>query len=182
MVDQGSSISLVSGSLTLNTPSESIGWDGSGAFIQSGGYHSTGLLYIGNNPGSSGHYVLSGGTLEVNYPGSTWVSALVGWQGNGSFGQSGGTNIILYFEIGRSVGATGRYDLTNGQLNVLGYELVGHGGAGFFNQFGGSHIANQFYVGGGDFGNGTGNFNLSGGSLSVAENEVVGNTGSGTFK
>ena len=68
-----------------------MGYNGTGTFTQSGGTNTISAtlrgLYLGYNPGSSGSYTLSGGSLSSEYE-------FVGYYGTGNFTQSGGTNTI----------------------------------------------------------------------------------------
>ena len=76
------SYTLTAGSLSVNGPEEDIGYNGTGTFTQSGGTNSVnnGTVTIAANPGSSGTYNLSGGTLTAN----TLTN-------NSAFNYSGGT-------------------------------------------------------------------------------------------
>ena len=61
----GNGTYLLSGDGVLNVKSvEQVGMNGAGTFIQSGGTHTAGVIYIGWNPGSNGTTcILSDGTL-----------------------------------------------------------------------------------------------------------------------
>ena len=88
--------STASGTVQMSTGSfsasynEYLGNKGTGVFTQTGGTNninsSNGQFYLGNNPGSSGVYNLSGaGVLSA-------VTECVGCGGAGTLNQSGGTN------------------------------------------------------------------------------------------
>ena len=73
---------------------ENVGYSGAGFFTQSGGTHTIGTyLYVGYEPGSSGTYSLSGGSLSVSNT-NTNDNEYVGYSGTGTFMQSGGTHTI----------------------------------------------------------------------------------------
>jgi hypothetical protein len=186
---------------------EYIGYAGTGAFVQSGGTNTLpygGIISVGNNPGSTGTYSLSGGTLnggDYEY---------VGYYGAGSFNQSGGSNnagsvgVIIgdlagsagtYNQSGGSnggllilgdlAGSTGTYNLC-GTGTVGGAEFVGYYGSGVFNQTGG--MGTIFVLSLGREVGSTGTYNLTGtGSLAIGGvdgnlgAEQVGESGDGTF-
>ncbi|HEY9073278.1 MAG TPA: hypothetical protein VIN67_04010, partial [Desulfobaccales bacterium] len=65
----------------------------------------THVLYLGYNPGSSGTYNLSGGSL------SGTISQIIGYQGTGVFNQSGGTNANEgNLALGNETGSKGTYN------------------------------------------------------------------------
>ena len=95
-----------------------IGDSGIGTFTQTGGTHTvngiydTGL-YIGRGSGSSGTYNLSGGQLSAN------CDEYVGYEGAGTFTQTGGTNTITSdLHLGYNSGASGTYNLSGGTLSA----------------------------------------------------------------
>lgn len=136
---------LSDGSLaqTVGDPNEYVGYGGAGEFIQSGGSNSmNGLdngasLALGFKAGSSGTYILSGGTIYVDAStsGSSHGEEFVGDGGTGNFIQTGGTNQIgalspIFDEYGRSpqldavlIGvqknSSGLYTLGAGTLTVF---------------------------------------------------------------
>jgi autotransporter-associated beta strand protein len=136
--------------------SEYIGSSGTGAFTQTGGTNnignygitSPGGLYVGNNPGSSGTYNLSGsGLLSA-------TTEYVG-PGNGVFLQSGGTNSVY------SLLVSGVYSLSGGQLSAS-YESIGYSGSGSFTQSGGTNSASGLLFG---YDGSSGTYNLNAGLL-----------------
>ncbi|MCF7733177.1 MAG: DUF4623 domain-containing protein [Akkermansiaceae bacterium] len=92
---------------------ETIGWDGVGSFIQSGGSNQvSNVMTLGHNTGSAGIYSLSGGTL-------TSPAAFIGLFGSGLFSQTGGTHTTgtMYFAV--AGGTSGTYTLGAGaKLNT----------------------------------------------------------------
>ena len=127
---------------------EYVGETGTGTFTQSGGTNNdAGPLYIGDQPGSNGTYVLSGNSL-LSVPFWTgWGGETVGYSGVGTFIQSGGTNSIEQFTVGNSWSAsgTGTYFLSGPSLlTVSETETVGWGGVGVVNQSGGTNVASVF--------------------------------------
>jgi len=161
--------------------SEYVGNEGAGTFAQSGGDHSiSGFLFLGYNAGSSGTYSLSGnGHLSV----LNGDNEFLGYNGTGTFLQSGGSNSCGYLSIANSATGIGAYSLSGGYLAVSGAqnaENVGQSGMGSFTQSGGTNAIGQYL----DLGNTTGasgTYSLSAGSLSVGYNENVGYSGTGSF-
>jgi fibronectin-binding autotransporter adhesin len=163
----------------LNVASDAfVGYSGAGIFTQSAGttqivgdgpeYEPHGL-FLGYNANASGTYNLSGtGSL---YIGSPYRGEIIGFEGTGTFNQSGGLNSTYVINIGYQSSSNGTYTLSElGQLSAE-VEIVGGSGAGIFNQNGGNNIL----VEGGEFGSlglvigsdssGNGTYNLTGGTL-----------------
>ena len=83
---------------------ETVGESGAGYFSQSGGTCTIGtVLSIGNSPGGSGSYSLSGSGLL-----SGALFEWVGYGGAGTFTQSGGTNAVISLILSGGSGATER--------------------------------------------------------------------------
>jgi hypothetical protein len=182
---------LENGNLVV-VSAEYVGYLGAGVFNQSGGTNTVtyGLgLAIGGGSGpyegGFGTYNLSGGVLTVS-------NEAVGYYGNGTFVQTGGTHKSTGFGIAvgfgpatvgdyqQSAGSTtisnslwlgyntwsqGTYNLSGtGQLAV-GTEYVGLVGSGVFNQTGGVNtVANFLNIG---TSQGPGVYNLGGGTLTT---------------
>ncbi len=141
----GATLTLGAGKSLSTNGLQIIGAAGTGSVIQTGGTNtagalaSSGNLFIGMNAGSNGSYALSGsGQLVSNN------NVNVGYEGDGTFTQTGGTATIGTGVANRSLsvasvaGATGQYDLSSGSLTVVGDGEIGEGGAGIFNQSGGT--------------------------------------------
>ncbi len=171
LVAQGSFSGISSGSLV--TAYQYVGYGGTGSFTQSGGTNSFVVpfssgefynpgspsgLFLGYNPGSSGNYYLSGGSLYA-------PSQYIGYQGAGNFSQSGGTNSVGSLNIGSS----GSYNFSGGALYASYMDIRG---AGNFSQSGGTNSSGSISL--------SGNCNLSGGSLGSSI-EYVGYSGTGNF-
>ncbi|MGD0461441.1 MAG: PEP-CTERM sorting domain-containing protein [Tepidisphaeraceae bacterium] len=168
-------LNLSSGNLNV-AANETVGNNGFGTFIQSGGSNTAGSVYLGHSSGATGTYALSGtGSLSVG------GTEYVGFSGNGTFTQTGGTNTPTYLNLGaQTASSSGVYTLQNGSLNVSGYEYLGGIGIGSFNQSGGTNATAEIDLG--RTANSSGTYNLSGtGSLSVSGNEFVGYNGTGNF-
>ena len=86
--------------------------NGPASFIQSGGLHDPGVLYVGE--GGVCDYQLLDGTLTPfsMYIGGRYTS------GTGSFVQSGGTNSLSMLHMGELAGGSGSYELSGGTLTV----------------------------------------------------------------
>jgi len=111
---------------------EYIGYGGTGSFTQSGGVHTIpedgsiwDNLYLGYQSTGVGTYTLSNGSLEVgdnNY---------VGYEGQGTFLQTGGThNVLNHLFLGNQSTGSGTYALEGGSLTV-GNNITG--GPGYSN-------------------------------------------------
>jgi hypothetical protein len=173
----GNSVYALSGDSTVHLSVgglEEIGRDGTGSFIQDGGTNTAIGVYLGSDPGSSGSYTLTGGTLDatdgeaVNYLQGT----------SGMFTQEGGSNSVgTFLIVGGSSGGTGAYELDSGQLSSGLYEAIGNGGT--FTQKGGTNTVTrpdgtadlEIYGGG--------SYELDSGAQLSADNEYIG-TDTGT--
>jgi hypothetical protein len=159
---------------------ESIGFSGTGSFIQSGGNHTTGNLLLGGN-GGSGTYNLNKGNLSVN------SSEFIGNSGSGIFNQSGGNHTVANtLSLADVAGSSGTYNLSGGILSAAN-EFIAHGLAGgstgTFNQSGGVHkVSGNLSVGSTTKSTpqGLGAYNLNGGKLKAAY-ETIGDSGIGVF-
>jgi hypothetical protein len=131
-------------------------------------------MTIADQPGSTGVYNLSGGTLSVPYFG-------VGQNGAGTLNQSGG-NITVTDHISVGDSGTGTYSLSAGAINT-NYAYDGYLGIGHYFQSGGTFTTPNF-LSLADQGGSSGTYSLSGtGLLSVTSGggEFIGNAGAGTF-
>ena len=157
----------------MRTGDVRVGDSGTGSFTQSGGTNTvSGTLYLGYSPGSSGSYILGGGSLSL--PGGPTV--YVGCGGTGTFTQSGGTAAGPF---ALSIGGSGTYNLSAGSLSAL-FQYVGVGrlGTGTFTQTGGTNALFCLVLA--EVPNVGGSYNLSAGSLS-AGSQLVGDHGMGIF-
>jgi hypothetical protein len=159
----------------LNAGEIRLGANGAGTFLHDGGTLAMSgqrLLSIGCWSGSNGTYELSGnGELSA-------LDEEVGWQGTGSFLQSGGTNSVYDLRIGKAAGSEGVYELSDtGQL-ISGYARIGDSGEGRFTQTGGTHEADSVLIG--DDTDGLGTYTISGGTLNTWFLDI-GSYGSGKF-
>ncbi len=107
---QGSSGSYsLGGSAVLSAGAEYVGYSGSGTFNQSGGFNSTGTLYIS----SQGRYQFSAGTLQL-------TSAGFGLENHGIFDATGSSGLL-------TVAASSILDLTTAVLVNSGSMSVSMG-------------------------------------------------------
>jgi fibronectin-binding autotransporter adhesin len=162
---------------------EYVGVNGVATFNQTGGVNtinSTGTaLELAANTGSTGNYLLSGGTLSVANANNGPIAELIGANGNATFTQTGGYHTATSLVVAYGNG-TGSFNLSGGQLIVTGNEDSGKVGTGSFNQTGGTNtISNTLYVGT-DTG-GRGSFSLSNTGVLSAKTELIGYYGAGTF-
>ncbi|MGO9109097.1 MAG: CRISPR-associated endonuclease Cas1, partial [Thermoguttaceae bacterium] len=169
----------LSGTGQLSAPTEDVGNSGAGSastgnFMQTGGSNGvTTNLYLGNNTGNRGNYVLSSGLLTAPSEG-------VGCNGTGVFTQTGGTHSVSQaLSIGEYYSGSGTYNLSgSGMLSVYS-EGLGVSGTGVFTQTGGTHSISYRLNLGNSYGSGT--YNLSGGQLSVLNEGVGFYEGTGNF-
>jgi len=174
----GGTLQIPSGS--LYSPTQYVGYSGTGSFTQSGGTNFasvSGSLLLGYNVGSYGTYNLSGSGLL------TAQNEQIGQSGTGSFTQSSGTNSLsrgqLGLALGYNVGSYGTFNLSGSGLLVASNELIGYSGTGSFTQSGGTNHHSGLTLG--DSASSTGTYSLSGSGLLTGSNEYVGNYGTGSF-
>ena len=130
----------LSGSGQVVTHNQYVGYSGKGTFTQSGGtntasgydyYPENGGVTLGDNAGSSGAYILSGGQLSTRY-------VYVGSSGTGTFSQSGGTSTLAGgLSLAVNAGSAGTCNLTGGVLATPSI-TAGSGAAAFI--FGGGTL------------------------------------------
>lgn len=149
-------------------------------------------LFLSNNSTGTSTYNLSGGSLMAS------SQEYVGYSGNGTFtetggtntvtgsgelivgfnsgstgtyNQNGGTNTINYLFLGNNSGSNGTYNLNAGSLTVAGYEKIGNAGTGIFNQNGGTNtLSGDLHIGDASYTGSSGTYNLNAGTLSVGGN------------
>lgn len=163
---------------------EAVGYQGHGAFLQTGGTNQPLSFSVGVYTTDNGTATLNGGVL------STPVS-YVGFRGRGTFAQSGGTHVagtlVLgeYGVNGAAPAGSGAYTLSGqGSLQVGGDERIGDAGIGSFLQTGGTHVVGASGTGGLYIGFSTasqGIFTFAGGSFTPPRGVYVGYSGSGTL-
>ncbi len=175
---------VLSTGATATGGGETIGNNGNGDFVQTGGQNSvvttssdaTGLIDVGAGVGGIGSYTLGGGTVSCD------GVLVLGFAGTGSFFQSGGavsfSGSVAQLIFGFDTGGTGYYSLSAGNITGSQTENIGSAGNGTFVQSGGTHSAGTLNLGGSS--GITGYYNLSAGSLS-AGGETIGQTGAGSF-
>ena len=181
--DPGSSESFDLASGTLNNHSEFIGYNGTGVFTQEGGTNAVGVnLSLAANPGSSGSYAMTGGSLSVG------GNAVVGNAGSGTFTQDNSAADSYHtvggsLTLGAQAGGSGSYSLTdtgsghNISLAVTGDTVVGDAGTGSFTQTGDNSLHTTTNLILGNQSTGSGAYNLNGGSLAVGYQALCGQCG-----
>ncbi len=128
-------------------------------FIPIGQANSTNLTLNG-----SGVLTVNGGTLNDN--GNVFLGTFAG--GNGRIVQTSGTvGIANRLHLANNAAATGTYDLSDGQLNVGNYLVVGASGTGTFTQNGGTVNHTAAWVILGDQNGSEGTYNLNDGTLNA---------------
>ena len=150
---------------STDVPTTVVGSGGAGTFTHTGGTHTTGLLVLADDAGSTGTYTLSGAASRL-FTGST----VVGRGGAGTFTQSNGTHKVSGdLLVAGTVGGRGTYTLSGGSLSTTNTQ-VGYQGTGTFTQSGGTHdVATQLQVANG------GTYTLNGGTVRAPLVSVVGN-------
>jgi hypothetical protein len=160
---------------------ESIGYESTGSFIQTGGVNETlsGAKEVGIGIASgSGNYSLQGGQLGTTASSSQFTEYVGINGGSGTLSQSGGTNYAYNIEVGENSGSQGTYSIS-GKPSTLGANFLtvgSSGGTGIFDQFGGTVGIQTLTVGV----QASGTYALSGGSLE-SPTEIVGESGVGVF-
>jgi hypothetical protein len=143
--------------------------NGSTATINSAGLAAPLYVILGLTASQSGTINMTAGSLHSSV-------AYIGYDGRGTFTQSGGAHAIdgnLY--LGQTHGSVGLYNLSDGNLTVAGTEYVGYAGNGVFTQTGGKHtVSGPLYVGYASDANAT--YTLAGGKL-IAPSLTVGAKG-----
>ena len=110
-----------------------VGSNGTGSFAQSGGSSAISTLYLADNGGDSGTYLLGGAArLSVGYE-------IVGIAGSGVFTQTGGTHAAGTLYLAQGFTSAGTYNLAGGLLSLS--SLYQGGGAAAFNFSGGTFQA-----------------------------------------
>jgi autotransporter-associated beta strand protein len=189
----GGTLQMPNGSLA--SPTQYVGYSGTGTLLQSGGVNAIGgiggQLYLGHTSISSGTYYLNGGSLSCEN------AEYVGYSGTGSFAQSGGAHSVssnLY--LGYNSASNGTYNLSNlngaSQLSASN-EYIGYSGTGSFTQTGGTNSVTAGGEPGENIGlvlgsnrGSSGTYNLTGGSLfcggpETGGSEIIGGLGTGNF-
>jgi hypothetical protein len=159
----------LSGTGILNAATgEYVGGFGNGVFIQNAGTHTVGqILYVGygangTSPASIGVFSLTGGSLSTPLE-------YVGYNGIGTFNQSGGSHTATSLVVAANLGSAGTFILSGGALAAS----VTNNGS--FIQTGGSLAGNftnngSFNYGGGGF---TGSFTQTSSSFTATANFIV---------
>jgi hypothetical protein len=127
-----------------------------GTLNLSGDISSLGQLVLGYSSGSNGTYSHSSGSLTAG-------QIFIGWQGPGTFNQTGGTvTAETDFYVGGVEGITGAYNLSGGSLSA-GKEEINLDGTGTFSHTGGTNsTTGELIV--------DGSYTFSSGTLNVGTN------------
>jgi hypothetical protein len=145
---------------------------------------------LGTLAGSQGAYTMSGGTLTVGafsdngVDGDTEMNMFVGYKGQGTFTQTGGTvNVSRKLTIGMAAGVSSLYDMSsgNGVLNTTTYGemIVSNGGADTLLVGGNSTVNTYGFRMGRGAGNGT--ITMTGGTVNVTGATGIYTSGTGTL-
>lgn len=151
----------------LNAGSTLVGTAGEGTFLQVGGVHRTGSLFLAHSPETPdlravGHYTMNGGTLTVNGDFAT-IS------GTGYFTQTAGTTQVLFgLTMASGASSRGQYLLSGGSLALNGGLFSGDG-EGEFVQTGGTHTINGTVLL-----RAGGRYEMNGGTLTAPQLQLAG--------
>ncbi|MGN6367594.1 MAG: hypothetical protein ACTHN5_04970 [Phycisphaerae bacterium] len=185
----------LSGNATLEVVDfDNIGLSGHASFSQSGGLHFIHFsapdgynagLFLAVSASASASYTFSGGEIHAGMP------EYIGYGGNATFTQSGGTNNLEVvsnstpnFYVGYLGGSNGTYTLTgNGALNLSLPAYIGYNGNGTFNQDAGAINPFGYYanITLGYNANASGTCNISGTAQFNAAYLTVGQSGNASF-
>ena len=155
-----------------------------GATTTQGGTSSLSVasLTLGTAQGSGNYSLAENGKMSAGYE-------YIGYSGNGSFIQTGGTNTIttIYTDgliLGNKSMSTGVYNLSGSSLLSISSsssgEIIGYSGTGIFIQLGGTN-SSKYYVTLGYQAGSSGNYTLDGEALLSSAYEGVGYYGTGSF-
>jgi hypothetical protein len=158
-----------------------IGDTGLGAFTQTGGSgHISGgtsgaapALVFGFASTAAGTGTLSGGRLDVD------AEECVGFDGAGTFTQSGGTHTALFLTLGSHATGAGTFTLSGGLLTVTSRTVVGDFGKGTFNQGGGTHATGALFIA--SHATTTASYNLTNGAVLTTGDLELGYFGTGVL-
>jgi hypothetical protein len=159
----------LSGGTLFALGAENIGFAGSGAFVQTGGLNTAGILFLGQGPGAQGSYTMTDGTAQVGI--GVWV---------------GGTDL--------NPGGTAAISISGGSMNIAGPLKVWNGAGNGVHLSGGTLSATTLDLSGVpsllDWTGGTlnltnsnllvGSNGLLGGSLSLSAGKALGISGTTT--
>jgi fibronectin-binding autotransporter adhesin len=129
---------------------EEIGFNGTGIINQNGGTHNiTGgySAFLGRNEGDNGTYIISHGNFNVGSTAGPYGNLWVGYDGNGTVTQTGGTVAVSagLMLAGDGVSSTGSYAISAGSLSAdfigVGGEVGEAGGTGTLNISGTASVA-----------------------------------------
>ncbi len=170
---------------------ETIGFNGTGTFNQTGGSHfpnlqfTTGMaLYLGRNVGSTGNYnLMVDGIGGLDVGDGSRANVYIGYSGTGNFHHIRGSHFAGnsgLVALGYNVGAVGTYTLENGSL-YTGDLRIGYHGTGHFDISGGGATTNSSGIFVGDQSDGMGTISISGtGVLFSSNNAYLGYNGRAT--
>ncbi len=129
------------GSGELRTAEVHVGHEGTGSFVQTGGTHTAGHLFVAYAADSNGTYELGGtGALSAEM-------LYVGWDGTGRFIHGGGTSTLHEgLAVASWDNSVGTYELSGTGLLSAGTESIGYHGYGNFVQTGGTNSAGHLSV------------------------------------
>ena len=166
----------------MNGNNITVGNVGPGTFTQNSGQAAVATLYLGNQAGGAGTFLLAGGTLNVNAsPGNSAI--VIGNAGDGTFIQSGG--FLNTSGINVSGFGTSYFRISAGTINNIGNIFIGAGfgtlAAATVDQTGGFVTnAGGLLIGGGGS-TATATYNLAGGTLNDPSNSIIGFFGPAVF-
>ncbi len=118
------------------------------------------------------------GTMTLSQSQDSFAAATeyVGYDGTGTYTQTGGDNIVNGLYLGYLETGNGIYNLSGTGSLLADNETISRHGSGTFNQTGGTNEANFIAIAsaaGSDTSGTTGTYNLCGGSLSVDNMEIA---------
>ncbi|MBC8109366.1 MAG: PEP-CTERM sorting domain-containing protein, partial [Anaerolineae bacterium] len=134
----------IGGTAALSSPELDVGFEGQGVFFQNGGTVTSPNINLAARNGSTGTYVMTGGSVvatgPVNQPGDIIVAIDNGT--NASFTQiAGSVTSSGDMSLGYNAGSRGSYTFDGGTINANRVQVAGNpltaGGFGTFTQNGG---------------------------------------------
>jgi hypothetical protein len=172
----GNGLYILNSAGRVQAYAEYVGYHGTGTFRQIEGDNVATRLYVGHTAGSVGVYEMLGGSF-----GPTGWDAYIGYEGQGSLVQSGGTFTVdpnLRLFVAYESSSSGTVALSGGTLNGGDNEFVGRAGTGTFLHTGGTNSVARAIILGSSSGS-QGRYELSGSGLLLGQELRVGSSGDG---
>lgn len=184
-LNSGETLQFDDGSFTVsggevNTDGLIVGHFANATMTQSGGTVNVGSqVFVGQQAGSTSTYSLSAGSLSTGVaPGAVDPDLEIGFEGTGTFNQSGGTVTIAdELVVGHMSTGDGTVNLSGGTLNISKSSgtgaYIGHRGTGELVVSGTGQLTTSSVIGLGTDAGGTGTITQNGGVITTSSDVYV---------